>query len=125
MRVVDSMTPNPVHVTPNDTLTTARALMDPGDFRCLPMVEGGKLVGIITDRDIRKHADSLDSTNVVVVMTREVVCVSPDDSVNEAVRSLLAYKVGVLPVINKDKLVGIITTTDMLKVVLGLPALDK
>jgi CBS domain-containing protein len=70
MKVVDSMTPNPVHVTPNDTLATARALMDPGDFRCLPVVEGGKLVGIITDRDIRKHGNSLDSTNVVVAMTR-------------------------------------------------------
>jgi acetoin utilization protein AcuB len=125
MKVVDSMTPNPVHVTPNDTLATARALMDPGDFRCLPVVEGGKLVGIITDRDIRKHADSLESTNVVVAMTREVVCISPDDTVNEAVRSLLAYKIGGLPVIRKDKLVGIITTTDILKAVLGLPELDK
>jgi CBS domain-containing protein len=125
MKVVDIMTPNPAHVTPNDTLTSARALMDPGDFRCLPVVGGGKLVGIITDRDIRKHADSLDSTNVVVAMTREVICVSPDDSVNEAVRSLLAYKVGGLPVIKKDKLVGIITTTDILKAVLGLRELDK
>jgi CBS domain-containing protein len=83
------------------------------------------LVGIITDRDIRKHADSLESTNVVVAMTREVVCISPDDTVNEAVRSLLAYKVEGLPVIRKDKLVGIITTTDILKAVLGLPELDK
>ena len=125
MKVIDSMTPNPVHVTPNDTLATARALMDPGDFRCLPVVEGGKLVGIITDRDIRKNWDSLDSTNVVVAMTKELVCISPDDSVNEAVRSLLAYKVGGLPVMSKDKLVGIITTTDILKAVLGLPELDK
>jgi acetoin utilization protein AcuB len=125
MKVVDIMTPNPVHVTPNDTLTTARSLMDPGDFRCLPVVEGGKLIGIITDRDIRKHADSLDSTNVAVAMTREIVCISPDDSVNEAVRSLLAYKVGGLPVIRKEKPVGIVTTTDILKAVLGLPELDK
>jgi acetoin utilization protein AcuB len=125
MKVVDSMTPNPVHVTPNDTLTTARSLMDLEDFRCLPVVEGGKLVGIITDRDIRKHWDSLDSTNVVVAMTREVVCISPDDTVNEAVRMLLAYKVGGLPVMRKDKLVGIITTTDILRAVLGSPELGK
>ncbi len=125
MKVVDSMTANPVHVTPNDTLTTARALMDPGDFRCLPVVEGGKLVGIITDRDIRKYSDSPDRTHVVVAMTREVVCIAPDDTVNEAVRTLLAYKVGGLPVIREDKLVGIITTTDILKAVLGLPELDK
>jgi acetoin utilization protein AcuB len=125
MKVVDSMTPKPVHVTPGDTLTTARSLMDREDFRCLPVVEGGKLVGIITDRDIRKHGDSLGSTNVGVAMTNDVVCISPDDSVNEAVRMLLAYKVGGLPVIRKDKLVGIITTTDILRTVLGLPELDK
>jgi CBS domain-containing protein len=50
---------------------------------------------------------------------------SPDDSVNEAVRSLLAYKVGGLPVVRKDMPVGIITTTDILKAVLGWPELDK
>ena len=125
MKVADSMTPRPVHVTPDATLTAARSLMDLEDFRCLPVVEDGKLVGIITDRDIRKYGDGLDSTNVGVAMTTEVICISPDDSVNEAVRMLLAFKVGGLPVIKKNKLVGIITTTDILRAVLGLPELEK
>jgi CBS domain-containing protein len=125
MKVVDSMTPRPVQVTPDDTLSTARSLMDLEDFRCLPVVEGDKLVGIITDRDIRKYGDRLDSTNVGVAMTTEVICISPDDTVNEAVRMLLAFKVGGLPVIKNNKLVGIITTTDILRAVLGLPELDK
>jgi CBS domain-containing protein len=125
MKVVDSMTPRPVQVTPDDTLSTARSLMDLEDFRCLPVVEGDKLVGIITDRDIRKYGDRLDSTNVGVAMTTEVICISPDDTVNEAVRMLLAFKVGGLPVIKNNKLAGIITTTDILRAVLGLPELDK
>lgn len=125
MKVVDSMTPRPVQVTPDETLSTARSLMDLEDFRCLPVVEGDKLVGIITDRDIRKYGDRLDSTNVGVAMTTEVICISPDDTVNEAVRMLLAFKVGGLPVIKNNKLVGIITTTDILRAVLGLPELDK
>ena len=125
MKVVDCMTPRPLQVTPDDTLSTARSLMDLEDFRCLPVVDGGKLVGIITDRDIRKHGNTLDLTSVGVAMTTEVVCISPDDTANEAVRMLLAYKVGGLPVIRKNKLVGIITTTDILRAVLGLPDLDK
>jgi CBS domain-containing protein len=58
-------------------------------------------------------------------MTTEVICISPDDTVNEAVRMLLAFKVGGMPVIREKQLVGIITTTDILKAVLGLPELDK
>ena len=83
------------------------------------------MTGIITDRDIRKYEDGLDSTNVGVAMATEVICISPDDTVDEAVRMLLALKVGGLPVIKNNKLVGIITTTDILRAVLGLPELDR
>ena len=52
MKVADCMTPEPAGVAPEAPLTTATALMDAGDFRTLPVVKDGKLVGIITDRDI-------------------------------------------------------------------------
>jgi CBS domain-containing protein len=57
-------------------------------------------------------------------MSTNPVCISPADSINEAVRMLLSYKIGGLPVISGDKLVGIITRTDILKPVLGFPELD-
>ena len=56
MKVADCMTPEPACVAPDDNLTTVIALMDAGDFRTVPVVENGKLVGIITDRDIRKYS---------------------------------------------------------------------
>jgi CIC family chloride channel protein len=99
--------------------------MDAGDFRTLPVVKDGKLVGIITNRDIRKYWQKPETTKVGAVMTERPICVSPDDSVAETVRMLLAYKVGGFPVIRQHKVVGIITTTDILRAVLGLPELER
>ena len=125
MKVADCMTPEPTCVAPDDNLTTVIALMDAGDFRTVPVIRNGKLVGIITDRDIRKYSRESEDSKVGAVMTEHPICVSPNDSVTEAVRMLIAYKVGALPVIKQHKLVGVITTTDILKVVLGLPELGK
>ncbi len=125
MKVADCMTPEPTCVEPDDTLTKATALMQAGDFRSLPVTRSGKLVGIITDRDIRKHWERSDNTRVGTVMTEHPICVSPDDSMTEAVRKLLAHKIGALPVIKQHRLLGIISTSDVLKAVLGLPQLDK
>ena len=76
----------------------------------------------MTSANIRQKSED---TKVGAIMTEHAVCVSPNDSVTEAVRMLIAYKVGALPVIKQHKLVGIITTTDILKAVLGLPELGK
>jgi CBS domain-containing protein len=119
------MTPDPASLTPDDTLVEALALMEPGDFRAVPITLNGKLVGIISDRDIRKHWQERESTRIGTIMSENPICISPDDSLNEAVRMLLSYKIGGLPVIAEHKLVGIITTTDILKAVLGFPAFDK
>ena len=125
MKVADCMTPEPASLTPDDTLAAAIALMETGDFRAVPITVNGKLVGVISDRDIRSCRQEPEGTKVGEIMSRTLICISPDDSVNEAVRMLLAYKIGGLPVIREDKLVGIITTTDILKAVLGFPELDK
>jgi CBS domain-containing protein len=54
MRVADRMTAKPVTISPEETLATARELMKRGRFRSLPVVEGGRLVDILTDRDTRQ-----------------------------------------------------------------------
>jgi acetoin utilization protein AcuB len=125
MKVADCMTPEPACLAPDDTLASAIALMHAGDFRAVPVVRNGKLVGIISDRDIRKYWRKPEDTKISGIMSENPICISPDDSVNEAVRMILSCKVGGLPVIGEHKLVGIITTTDILKAVLGFPALDK
>ena len=125
MKVADCMTPEPKCLAPDDTLTTAIALMEAGDFRSLPVIRNGKLVGLITDRDIRKYWQKAEETKVGAVMTEHPICISPNESLAEAVRMLLAYKVGGLPVIEQHKMVGIITASDILKAVLGLPELEN
>jgi len=90
--------------------------MDTGDFRTLPVMKDGTLVGIISDRDIRKYWQKPETIKVGAVMTERPICVSADDSVAEALRMLLAFKVGGLPVIRQHKVVGVITTTYAIRV---------
>jgi predicted transcriptional regulator len=124
MKVADCMTPDPACLSPDDTSSAAIALMESGDFRAVPIIQNGELVGIISDRDIRRYRQEPERTKVSAIMSRNPICISPNDSINEAVRTILSYKIGGLPVIKEHKLVGIITTTDILKAVLGFPALD-
>src|SRR5690349_24634188 len=124
MKVKDCMTPEPAWVGPDDALTSALELMEAGDFRAVPVIDNGKLVGIVSDRDIRRHSGEREDAKIGRIMSGNPICISPDDTVNEAVRIILSYKIGGLPVIEGRNLVGIITTTDILKTVLGFPELD-
>lgn len=113
--VRDRMTPNPVTAAPEDTLAEARARMHAGRFRSLPVLDHGELVGIITDRDIRRYAGRLENTAVKTVMTERPMTVGPDTSVWDAARLVLEHKIGGLPVVEDGVLVGIVTTSDLLK----------
>jgi acetoin utilization protein AcuB len=109
------MTKSPVTIGPGETLSEARHRMDKGNFRRLPVVESGQLVGIITDRDLRQHAGQLDRTRVGAVMASPVITVSPDMLLDQAANLLVKSKVGGLPVMAGRELVGIITAIDMLR----------
>jgi len=114
MLVRDRMSQNPVTVTLQDTLATARAKMIAGQFRHLPVVQDGALVGMLTDRDIRQHIGIEDRTRVWTAMTETPFTVSPVTTVEEATQLLLKYQIGGLPVVEEGRLVGIITTSDVL-----------
>lgn len=133
MRVADIMTRNPVTVTPKNAIRTAINLMREGGFRRLPVVDRGRVVGIITDRDLRRAANSpyvvrekwydnfvLDHIEVGAVMTADPITVSPDANLAEATRLLREHKIGGLPVVKDGQLVGIITETDLLDFLLEL-----
>ncbi len=104
-----------VCVAPGESLKTAQALMAEQEFRCLPVTENGRLVGIITDRDVRLHFDRRARTTVGAIMTPNPRCIGPDTPMAEAARMLFVHKIGALPVVKDGALIGVITTTDILR----------
>lgn len=122
MNVGDRMTKTPVTVSPNDTLAQAQERLRSGGFRQMPVVDNKRLVGIITDRDIRRYGRHSAVAKVQSAMTNELVTASPQMPLEEAARLLLRHKIGGLPVIEKDELVGILSTSDILQAFVDLAA---
>ena len=114
MLVSKRMRKEPVTVGPQNYLATVQKKMEEGGFRRIPVVEGGRLVGIVTDRDIRQHLGYLEKTKVNAAMTEKLVTVLPQTTLEEAAQLLLKHKIGGLPVVEEGQLVGIITTSDIL-----------
>jgi acetoin utilization protein AcuB len=109
------MTPHPITAEPAEKLEAARARMLSGHFRTIPVLSDGKVVGVITDRDLRRHEGYLDHTEVRLAMTPEVATVTAVTPIHEAAKRLLELKVGALPVVEGERLVGIISTSDVLR----------
>ncbi len=120
MLVRHRMTQHPVTVSPQDTLATAQQKMTAGHFRRLPVVHDGTLVGILTDRDVRRHVGVEERTRVAAAMTETPLTVSPLTTVEEAVQLMLRHQVGGLPVVENGKVVGILTTSDVLQAFLEM-----
>jgi len=121
MIVEEIMVKKPFTVKADDSLDTAQNLMVKNSVRHLPVVDGKELVGIITESDIRssfleKPETALKPKNMKVRdhMTRECLTVSPETNIEDAALVIYKNKVGSLPVIADNKLVGIITTMDLL-----------
>ncbi|RMG12903.1 MAG: CBS domain-containing protein [Deltaproteobacteria bacterium] len=113
MKVKDVMKKSPMTIGPNESLALASQMMAWGGIRHLPVVEDGKLVGILSERDIlacedRKHAHVSD------VMSTPAHTASPDDTLVEAAGRMVAEGISALPIVEKGKLIGIVTSTDVL-----------
>ncbi|NLU50459.1 MAG: CBS domain-containing protein [Syntrophomonadaceae bacterium] len=135
MRVRQQMTLDPVVVSPDTTIAEAIQLMRNNSIRRLPVVEKGKLVGIVTERDLSEVSPSPATTlsifeiNYLLAKTKirdilpkgkKVITVSPDNYIEEAARLMRENKVGALPVIDGGKLVGIITETDIFDALISM-----
>jgi acetoin utilization protein AcuB len=121
MIVEEIMVKKPITVKTDDSLDTAQNLMVSKSIRHLPVVDGKELVGIITESDIRssfleKPETALNPKNMKVRdhMTREPFTVFPETHIEDAALIIYKNKIGSLPVVADNKLVGIITTMDLL-----------
>jgi len=112
--VASHMTPVPLTASPDTPVARVRQMMSQERYHSVPVLEGGKVVGMVTDRDIA-FSDAAPETTIGMLMTREVVTVSPRTSIQEAARILFECEVDGLPVVENEKLTGIITRSDILK----------
>lgn len=116
-KVADVMTQRPRAVTPQTTLTEVAEVMESEDVGVVPLVEGDRLVGIVTDRDIvvRAIAKGKDPQGMPAseVSSRELVTVSPDDDLSEALKVMAQYQVRRLAVTEDDRLVGVVSQADI------------
>jgi CBS domain-containing protein len=115
--VKDAMTAEVKVATPSQSLTDAASLMKQEDVGSVPVVDGERLVGVLTDRDIvvRGIADGSDPRSVQVgdIASRDVVTVRPDDDLDEALRLMGQHQVRRLPVVDDGHLVGVLATADV------------
>jgi nucleotide-binding universal stress UspA family protein/predicted transcriptional regulator len=114
-RVSKWMTRQPVTALAAEKLDGVRAKMRAGGFRTMPVLSDGKLVGIISDRDLRRHEGYLDHTEVRLAMTVEVITVGPATPIHDAAKLLLHHKIGALPVMEGGRLVGILSSSDVMR----------
>lgn len=120
MIVGNRMTKEPITVDPDDLLIRASHKMQAGGFRRLPVVSAGRLVGIVSERDLREHRGYFEHTKINGVMTENPVTVTPATTLEEAAQTLVERQIGGLPVVENGRLIGIITTSDILKAFLDV-----
>lgn len=126
MYVKSKMTPNPVTVTPDVSISEAFGIMKERQFRRLPVVQGGQLIGIVTEKELQQVSPSkatslsvfelnylLEKTTIKDAMSKDPITVQDDDLIEKAALLMRSNKVGALPVLHGDKLVGIITESDI------------
>ncbi len=122
------MTKSPLTVSSGDSLQAALDLLYKHNIRELPVMEHGKLAGIVTDRDLRQVTPSypifrdqeeircyLQNLKVYSAMTLDPIVITPEDQLVEAAKRLNTYRIGSLPVVEGEKLIGIITVSDLMK----------
>jgi CBS domain-containing protein len=131
------MTRNPITITLQTTLPEARQLMEKHYIRRLPVINKGKLVGIVTRGDIRLAQASittvgvhelnylLDRLTAKEFMAYEPITIAPDATMEEAARLMLRHKIGGLPVMENGELVGMITETDLCRLLILQPESAK
>jgi len=119
LRVSDIMTRHVISVGPETTLAAIAKVMIDNDIGCVLVMEENKPIGIITERDIVKAVSQKQNPLKVKakdIMSSPLITITPDATISEASRKMAKHKIERLPVMLGNKLVGIITTRDIIKV---------
>jgi acetoin utilization protein AcuB len=125
------MTKSPVTIKASDSLLAATRILKEKGFKHLPVLDGnGALVGVVTDRDLKRASASdattlevhellylLDKLKIEQVMTRKPVSVTTQETVQNAAQLMVEKKIGCLPVVDGGKVAGILTKDDLLRLV--------
>ena len=138
MLVRKKMKKDLITITKDERMTTAKKILKEKNIRHLPVVEGKKLIGLVSNMDIRKAEASpatslevrelhylLDKITIGEIMTRNVITISPDISVEEATTLLHDNKIGCLPVVEDGNLVGIITENDVMEILIDVMGMKE
>jgi CBS domain-containing protein len=105
-------------VQADDSLETARNMMNRHKIRHLPVLNGGGIVGILSDRDLATHGPDSPGIYMPVknVMTKEVICCAGDTSIRDVCQKMIALKINAIPVTNTEGIMlGIVTSHDLLE----------
>jgi CBS domain-containing protein len=116
MKISDVMTPNPKTVKPTDDIQAAARIMREEDAGAVPVVSDGRVIGMVTDRDIviRAVADGDFDCTVEDVCSEDIVCANPEMSTAEGAELMSEHQVRRLPVVDDDdRLVGIVSIGDL------------
>lgn len=126
MKVKSWMVTEVITASPEDTVEEAIQMMRRFSIRHIPVIENGELVGLVTESNLRAYlSPERLQLPLKEVMILNPITVDPETSIDEAARIIYKYKIGGLPVVSKDKLVGIITITDILEAFIELMGLLK
>jgi CBS domain-containing protein len=119
---------SPVTLTPDDTLDLANDVISLGRIRHIPVMDGGKLVGLLSERDLigaaanrifglkqKSRSALLKAELIKNVMKKRVVTVAPETPIKELAHLMAEKKIGCVPVVDNGTLVGLITTTNVLR----------
>ena len=128
--ITEIMMGSPVTLGPEDTLDLANDVISLGRIRHIPVVDAGRLVGLLSERDLMGAAAShvfglkqksksalLKSVLIRDVMKKRVVTVAPESSIKDAAHLMADKKIGCVPVVSDGAIVGLVTTTDILRYV--------
>src|SRR3712207_702128 len=127
--VRDSMTPEVVTLSPLTTAAEALVLCREKGIRHLPVMEEGRLVGMVSDRDLRSatpalgdpaRGEALQKIRVWGVMLRDVLTAHPEDPIEQAANTMREKKIGCLPVLEAGELAGILTSSDVMEALVYL-----
>ena len=132
--VRDWMTGNLATLSPEASVAEALTLCRKRRIRHIPILDKGRLVGIVSDRDLRdaspalgdpERARTLRKIRVGDVMTREVITVDPQDSIENAAQQMYELKIESLPVVAEEELLGIVTSSDVMRALVMLAGLPE